>query len=430
MKVALLCEDAGVAQTLATTSFILSIADGLTRAGVPVRILGLTPRESGWCPESLHPFESAAPWLSPPVPRAEDRLEAIRCPMPVDSAPEEPSDPASPPEWYLELLLQRELEGFADGEKDLVLVVFPINHAILSRAARVAKRRGWRVIVQSCEAMSRPWIDPDTRDGYMRCVAEQADGVWSLSHFLAEFWVSRGVRRESVLVRPSITRVEQYLPMPPCGGCSAVYLGNLQHKEIDYLLDIASMVARRVPEFHLTIHGDAAPERRAELVALIEARGLGGAVDLVSSHWSAEVPGILAHADVLLLPRAEDEFSQASFPNKLGEYLASGRPVVVTAVGDIPLYVTDREDALLVEPDDCEAFASAITDVLSDPALALRLGTAGRALAERLFDSEVVAKRIIAFAESLPAKRPARRTLRQRWKYVRAVLSRRDLATR
>jgi glycosyltransferase involved in cell wall biosynthesis len=428
MKVALLCEDSGVPQTLATTSFVLSIADGFTRAGIQVRIFGLTPRESGWCPDSLLPFESVAPWLAPPTPHADDEIDALRHALSEDTSAALTS--ASLPEWYLELLLLRALEEFAAGDKDLTLLVFPINHMILSRAANVAKRMGWRLIVQSCEAMSRPWIDPATRDDYTRDVATMSDGVWALSHFLADFWEGRGVPRSSIMVYPSITRVARFRVGPPPGRLSAVYLGNLQHKEIDYLLDIAAAVARSVPGFTLRIHGDAVEERRIELAETIASRGLGGVVELVRSHWAAEVSDLLADADVLLLPRSRDEFSQASFPNKLGEYLASGRPVVVTGVGDIPLYVADREDVLLVEPDDSAAFAAAVVDVLTDTELAARLGKAGRKLAERLFDSEVVARRLVEYFDSLPSKPPMKKTLQQRGAYLKALLTRRRRASR
>ena len=56
----------------------------------------------------------------------------------------------------------------------------------------------------------------------------------------------------------------------------------------------------------------------------------------------------LRTARVLALPRPAGSFSQAGLPTKVAEYLASGRPVVVTAVGDLPLYLRDGVDAYLV----------------------------------------------------------------------------------
>ncbi len=45
------------------------------------------------------------------------------------------------------------------------------------------------------------------------------------------------------------------------------------------------------------------------------------------------------------------------FPTKLGEYFACKKPVVVTTVGDIPLYFTNKKDVILVEPDNIHSVA-------------------------------------------------------------------------
>ncbi len=63
---------------------------------------------------------------------------------------------------------------------------------------------------------------------------------------------------------------------------------------------------------------------------------------------------------------------------------AHGLPCVAGNVGGSVDAVIDGETGLLVDPTDHVAVAGAITDLLLDPALRLRLGEAGRARAERL----------------------------------------------
>jgi glycosyltransferase involved in cell wall biosynthesis len=58
-------------------------------------------------------------------------------------------------------------------------------------------------------------------------------------------------------------------------------------------------------------------------------------------QWKGEVPrdqipAILQHASLLVLPRPESKQAQGGFPTKLGEYLATGNPVCSTRVGEIP----------------------------------------------------------------------------------------------
>ena len=402
MKIALITIDTGVPRTLATTAFVLAFADGLTRLGVPVRVVGLVQREDGWQPEALSPVEAVTPWLSPHPPRLGDVLEAARNGI-LDNASVGPGAfKGAAPDWYLESLLQRELDEFARGES-LALVVYPIYYPVLRAAVRVAGRRAWKLIVQSCEAMSGSWIDPATRNDYIKMVGAEADGVWALSTYLAEYWISQGVAPERTIVQPSIVRADAFRSDPLPQTHTAVYLGNLQHREIEYLLEIATTVQSRLPGFHLTVYGDATDERRAEIAAIVEERGLARTVAIERSVRPAEVPQVLSGADLLLLPRASGEFSTAGFPNKLGEYLASGRPVVATRVGDIPTYLVDGESAYLVEPDDCEAFAEAVVRALEDPRTATRIGQAGRRVASDLLASPTAARRIVDFITVLPA---------------------------
>jgi len=425
MKVALLTIEAGVSQTLATTAFVLAMADGLDAIGVDVRVVGLTRSESRWRPEALEPFETSAPWVGAGSPRFRDELAAARLGVTDSETGQRFVTGEDVPAWYLEFLLQRELEEFAGADPDLAVVLYPISHALLHTVARITRRTGWKLIVQSCEAMSGSWIDPVTRDDYIRGVAADADGVWALSEYLADYWKAQGVAPDRVLVCPNVVRRDAFRDDPPPRAHAALYLGNLQHREINYLLDISESASAQVPGYHLTIYGDATADRRRELSGILSARGLTHAVSIMDPVLPSQIPGLLKSADVLLLPRSSGEFSTAGFPNKLGEYLASGRPVVATRVGDIPKYLVDGESAFLVEPDDCAAFTKALVTALNDPAAADMVGTRGRHVADELLASPVVAQHLVSFIEGLPsasrAEKPVSAWDSPSWRVVREM---------
>jgi glycosyltransferase involved in cell wall biosynthesis len=114
----------------------------------------------------------------------------------------------------------------------------------------------------------------------------------------------------------------------------------------------------------------------------------------------ADLPATLQRAGILILPRAADASSAAGLPNKLGEYLASGRPVVTTKVGDVPRYLKYGESAILVDPDDEASFAEHLVYLATHPAEAKAIGINGRLAAKEHFDTTVNSQKLLAAFEA------------------------------
>jgi len=403
LRFALITTQAGVPGTLATTAFIGAFADGLARIGMPARVVALTVASDGCDPKSLAPTEVTTPWVLPAPPSVADIVSAAAHGILDGTTSGQRTYDGQTLDWYLELLLQRDLAAFA-GDDDLTVLFYLRKLSLLDIVARVCARCGYRLVMQSSEALIDAQIDPSTREAFVARVVNDTAGTWALSEYLGEYWQNQGVPRERLIVSPNVVRESSFHTDSPPRADSAVYIGNLKHREIDYLLEVSAAVSSRVPGYCLSVYGDATAERRAEIMTLIGKRGLQGVVVLKDPVLPQQVPDVLATGDVLVLPRAKGEFSAAGFPNKLGEYLASGRPVVVTRVGDIPNYLADRESAFLVAPDDCDAFSAALVEALGNQALADRVGAAGQAVARNLLASGMVAGRVAGFAQELPVR--------------------------
>lgn len=98
---------------------------------------------------------------------------------------------------------------------------------------------------------------------------------------------------------------------------------------------------------------------------------------------NAALPPYLAAADVLVLPAsASDPDAAHTSPLKLFEYMASGRPIIASAVPALAMMLTHEVDALLVPPDDPAALAAAIRRLGEDRTLASRLAENARERAE------------------------------------------------
>ncbi len=159
-------------------------------------------------------------------------------------------------------------------------------------------------------------------------------------------------------------------------------------------------------------------------------RGLGLPDSLV------EFPGFVKDEDLkikefsgalaLLMPLWDTERDLCRFPQKLAEYLASGRPVVASDVGELKTFLKDKVNSLLCKADDVECFADAIERIYNFPEEARRIGMDGRRLSESCFDYRICAGHTMRFLTSLALKK---RQICFVCRDIYPVLSGKDLST-
>ena len=110
-----------------------------------------------------------------------------------------------------------------------------------------------------------------------------------------------------------------------------------------------------------------------------------------------DIPAYICNAELLALARPRSIVADAGFPSKVSEYLSTGRPVVVTKVGEIPAYLTDGQNAFLADPDSVSDFAEKLRLALMDEAQAMKVGTNGKEIAQSVFNYRFQATRILRF---------------------------------
>lgn len=109
---------------------------------------------------------------------------------------------------------------------------------------------------------------------------------------------------------------------------------------------------------------------------------------------------LLMNSDILCMTRIDSKFANAGFPFKVGEYLATGNPVVSTNIGDIGIYLRDKESAIIVKPNSAHSIAEGIKYLIDNNSKAKEIGSEGRKVAEAYFCSNKIADRFIDFIES------------------------------
>ena len=96
---------------------------------------------------------------------------------------------------------------------------------------------------------------------------------------------------------------------------------------------------------------------------------------------------LLRDSDILCMCRTESGFANAGFPFKLGEYLATGNPVICTKVSDVEYYL-DNNDVYLIEPGNPKQITETLISIVNDPVKARNKGLRGLEKCRKYFSSE------------------------------------------
>jgi glycosyltransferase involved in cell wall biosynthesis len=183
-----------------------------------------------------------------------------------------------------------------------------------------------------------------------------------------------GVDTQVFAPRPASREVRQLLGARE-GDLLVVAVGRLALvKGFEYLIEAASQLQRVT----VAIVGDG--ELRPQLERLAQASQ--ARVLLAGAMPHDRVADVLAAADVVVVPSVVDNRGRVDATTSTAlEALASGRPLIATAVGGIPEVVHDGENGLLVPQKDPVALAAAIERLHGDPDLRQRLSVQGREFA-------------------------------------------------
>lgn len=251
------------------------------------------------------------------------------------------------------------------------------------------------------DAMSRRFENPLERRNYIDKVIEGFGGIIAVSDYIKREWVSYGFDVEKIFVARTPVSAEKW---PQHFGSSshveAGYFGNIYHKEIDNLLEIAQAVSEEIPGFKVSIYGDGFLEDREKLQKKIIDKRLSKIVYLCEGVTIEKMRIIQSKMDVLLLPREKGEFSDAGFPNKIGEYLASGCPAVCTDVGEISQILTPGKHIRMVQPGDNKLFAKEVINCLNNREESLKIAQRGKGFIKSYASPKIVTGAFLEWREN------------------------------
>jgi glycosyltransferase involved in cell wall biosynthesis len=201
-------------------------------------------------------------------------------------------------------------------------------------------------------------------------------GFVTISPQLADNYIKHGLSAEKLLVAHSAVDMRNFLPYQSKALARQklslsqdekiiVYSGHLQeYKGIPTLIK----TARLMSEFNFILVGGWEHDVN-RIKEYCQSHNIHN-VYVIGHVPQSELATYLYAADVLVFPTSKYwVLSETTSPLKLFEYMVAKRPIVASALPNVMTVLRDRENALLVEPDEPLAFKKAIVDLFENPTL-------------------------------------------------------------
>jgi glycosyltransferase involved in cell wall biosynthesis len=230
------------------------------------------------------------------------------------------------------------------------------------------------------------------------------DGFIYISSTLVDFNKPMLKKNMSIEVVPIIVDTNRFVVPDTDRKPWITYCGNLfgEKDGVTILIEAFSLIHQSFPDFRLVLIGNTSNATEFEkLKQRTEELGIAEKVVFTSFVHRNEIPGLLQQSSLLVLARPDNIQARGGFPTKLGEYLAAGKPVLVTATSDIPLYINHGTNGYLAQPCSATDFAEKMSMILSDYETAAKVGEEGKKLTASVFNHTFQAHRILSFIESL-----------------------------
>lgn len=233
-------------------------------------------------------------------------------------------------------------------------------------------------------------------------LCKRVKGLFVISTGLRDYYIQNGVRPDSIHVINIIVDPSRFDNIEE-GDYShenyIAYCGTASNNKdgVDQLIKAFAIVTDKHSDYKLYIIGST-PSRDQKIgnYKLVEELKVEDGVVFTGMKSSNEIPRLLKNAEILALDRPNNIQAKYGFPTKLGEYLLTGNPVVVTNVGDIPLFLQDGVSALIAEPQNPQSFANKLCWAIDHPKEAKVIGEEGKRVAMRCFNNITETKKLLS----------------------------------
>ncbi len=234
---------------------------------------------------------------------------------------------------------------------------------------------------------------------------ETSDAIFCISENVKKQMVKLNVNSDKIYVNPNGVNTDTFHPEIDGSNIHGElnledkfvlgYSGTFGHWHgVDYLAKSMKHILQEIPHAYLLLVGDGI--LRPEIDKIIEEDNIGENTLITGMVPYDSVPKYLAACDVLLTPCVHNvglDFFNS--PIKLFEYMAMGKPVVATDVGQQGDVINNEMNGILCQEKSPQQIADAVVEIYNNPDLAQKISGQARKDAVEKHDWKQVAQNII-----------------------------------
>ena len=278
---------------------------------------------------------------------------------------------------------------------------------------RYAQKLGYKIVFDVIEdfgltkEVSRSlyqYMRSSLASGISSRIRELSAGIIVISSYLEENCRKLIQGKAPVHYMPISVNMESF-PLKPFKintTISLFYAGSFGKKDgVPVLLDAFDRLAGKYENLRLVLTGRGDTEAMAEFFARKQLSPYEGRIDYKGYMEEKDYYSLLNDVDIPCMTRVNLAFANAGFPFKLGEFLATGKPVIVSRVSDVNRFLVNGQNAMLVEPGSSVEICEAAEFLMNNLESAAAIGMRGREVARTFFDYKQQGKALLPFLENL-----------------------------
>lgn len=244
---------------------------------------------------------------------------------------------------------------------------------------------------------------PFWKETMYRAILSKYAGYISMTENLLTYY--KKIADNPGIIISSITDVSRFNNInkkPVNKARNLLYMGNMELSKdnVDNILYALSILLKDGYDVQLHLFGKPNPKDKSTLEKIIKQEKLANNTSFRFAQYD-DVPRILSEADILVSSQPMTVRADGGFPTKLGEYLMSGTPVLLTDVGETSKYFKDGEHMYFAKPESPLDYANKLKYIIDNYDKALAVAEKGKMLIEQSYSHISAGEKMHKFIKSL-----------------------------